>query len=96
MSGSCQEAIANGGNVGNGKLGETQIISYSGGTSLIIDTKVKDGEVLNNTIKLQWAVKPSPSSNLNNQFSRTTDGRQSVQCTCSVCSMFFCFLKAKF
>jgi len=50
-SGTCQEAVANGGSVGNGKLGETQIISS--GTSLIIDTKVKDGEVLNNTIKLQ-------------------------------------------
>mgnify|MGYP001413389658 FL=1 len=50
-SGSCKEAVANGGSVGNGSLGETQIISS--GTNLIIDTKVKDGEVLNNSIKLQ-------------------------------------------
>ena len=49
-SGTCQEAIANGGSIGNGKLGETQIISS--GSSLIIDTKVKDGEVLNNSVKL--------------------------------------------
>ena len=49
-SGTCQEAIANGGSAGNGKLGETQIISS--GSSLIIDTKVKDGEVLNNSVKL--------------------------------------------
>ena len=50
-SGTCQEAIRDGGSVGNGSLGETQIISS--GTNLIIDTKVKDGEVLNNSIKLQ-------------------------------------------
>ena len=49
-SGTCQEAIANGGSAGNGKLGETQIISS--GSSLIINTKVKDGEVLNNSVKL--------------------------------------------
>ena len=29
-------------------------------------------------------------------FPFTTDTRQSVQCTCSVCSMFFYFLEAKF
>ena len=50
-SGTCQEAIANGGSAGNGSLGETQIISS--GNNLIIDTKVKDGEVLNNSIQLQ-------------------------------------------
>ena len=50
-SGTCQEAIANGGSIGNGKLGETQVI-VSGG-KIIIDTKVKDGEVLNNSIQLQ-------------------------------------------
>ena len=50
-SGTCQEAIANGGSVGNGSLGETQIISS--GNNLIIDTKVKDGEVLNNSIQLK-------------------------------------------
>ena len=41
-SGNCQEAVA--------KIGETQIISS--GNRLIIDTKVKDREVLNNTIQL--------------------------------------------
>ena len=51
-SGTCQEAIANGGSAGNGSLGETQIISS--GNNLIIDTKVKDGEVLNNSIQLRW------------------------------------------
>ena len=50
-SGTCQEAIANGGSIGNGKLGETQIIVS--GNSIVIDTKVKDGEVLNNSIQLQ-------------------------------------------
>ena len=30
------------------------------------------------------------------QFSRWTDGGQSVQCVCSVCSMFFRFLKVNF
>ena len=50
-SGSCQEAIANGGSVGNGKLGETQIIVS--GSNIVIDTKVKDGEVLNNSIQLK-------------------------------------------
>ena len=49
-SGTCKEAIANGGSVGNGSLGETQIISS--GNNLIIDTKVKNGEVLNNSIQL--------------------------------------------
>ena len=50
-SGSCQEAIANGGSIGNGKLGETQIIVS--GNNIVIDTKVKDGEILNNSIQLQ-------------------------------------------
>ena len=49
-SGSCQEAIANGGSIGNGKLGETQIIVS--GNNIVVDTKVKDGEVLNNSIQL--------------------------------------------
>ena len=48
-SGSCQEAVANGGSIGNGKLGETQIIVS--GSKIVVDTKVKDGEVLNNTIE---------------------------------------------
>ena len=46
-----QEALANGGSAGHGSLGETQIISS--GNNLIIDTKVKDGEVLNNSIQLK-------------------------------------------
>ena len=50
-SGSCKEAVANGGTIGNGALGETQIISS--GNNLIIDTKVKDGEVENNSIQLR-------------------------------------------
>ena len=49
-SGSCQEAIANGGSIGNGKLGETQIIVSN--NNIVIDTKVKEGEVLNNSIQL--------------------------------------------
>ena len=51
-SGTCQEAIANGGSVGSGKLGETQIISS--GDLLIIDTKVSDSEIFNKSIKLNW------------------------------------------
>ena len=52
-SGNCQQAVsgAGAGTIGNGKLGETQII-VSGG-KIIIDTKVKDGEVLNNSLQLQ-------------------------------------------
>ena len=52
-SGNCQQAVsgAGAGTIGNGKLGETQVI-VSGG-KIIIDTKVKDGEVLNNSIQLQ-------------------------------------------
>ena len=50
-SGTCQEAIANGGSVNRGKLGETQIIN-TGKDFLIIDTQISDGEYLTNTIKL--------------------------------------------
>ncbi len=50
-SGNCQQAVASGGTVGNGKLGETQI--FGSGSAIVIDTKVKDGEVLNNSIQLQ-------------------------------------------
>ena len=51
-SGNCQQAVASAGKgtIGNGKVGETQIISS--GNKLIIDTRVKDGEVLNNIIQL--------------------------------------------
>ncbi len=47
-SGNCQQAVfgAGAGTIGNGKLGETKVI-VSGG-KITIDTKVKDGEVLNN------------------------------------------------
>ena len=59
-SGNCQQAVASAGQgtIGNGKLGETQIIIS--GNNLIIDTKVADSKFLNNTIKLQWNKKPSP------------------------------------
>ena len=50
-SGNCQQAVASGGTIGNGKLGETQI--FVSGDNIIIDTKVKDGEVLNNSIQIQ-------------------------------------------
>jgi prepilin-type N-terminal cleavage/methylation domain-containing protein len=52
-SGNCQQAVsgAAAGTIGNGKLGETQVIVSN--NIIIIDTKVKDGEVLNNTIQLQ-------------------------------------------
>ena len=52
-SGNCQQAVASAGQgtIGNGKLGETQIIIS--GNNLIIDTKVADSKFLNNTIKLQ-------------------------------------------
>ena len=49
-SGTCQEAIANGGSVGNGSLGATQIINT--GTTLTIDTQVATGEYLSNIINL--------------------------------------------
>ena len=48
--GSCQQAVASGGAIGNGKLGETQIFSTS--TEIIIDTKISDTKVLNDTIKV--------------------------------------------
>ena len=50
-SGTCQEAIANGGSIGNGKLGETQIIVS--GNNIVSDTEVKDGGVLNKSFELQ-------------------------------------------
>jgi prepilin-type N-terminal cleavage/methylation domain-containing protein len=50
-SGTCQEAIANGGSVNRGKLGETQIIN-TGKDFLIIDTQISDGVYLTKTIKL--------------------------------------------
>ena len=49
-SGTCQEAIANGGSVGGGKLGETQIINS--GTTLTINTQVATGEYLTDIINL--------------------------------------------
>jgi type IV pilus assembly protein PilA len=49
-SGTCQEAIANGGSVGGGKLGETQIINS--GSTLTIDTQVATGEYLSDIINL--------------------------------------------
>ena len=50
-SGNCQQTVsgAGAGTIGNEKLGETQVSSGK----IIIDTKVKDGEVLNNSIQLQ-------------------------------------------
>ena len=39
--------------IGNGTLGETQIIDHEDEWVIIIDTKVKEGEVLNNIIKFQ-------------------------------------------
>ena len=56
-SGTCQEAIANGGSVGGGKLGETQIMNS--GTTLIIDTQVDSGQYLNDIINLKWKIKVS-------------------------------------
>ena len=50
-SGNCQQAVAYGGTIGNGKLGETQ--TFGSGSTIVIDTKVKDGEILNNSISLQ-------------------------------------------
>ena len=49
-SGTCQEAIANGGGVGVGKLGETQIINS--GSTLTIDTQVATGEYSSDIINL--------------------------------------------
>jgi len=50
-NGSCQQAVASGGTIGNGKLGETQIFSI--GDEMIIDTKVSDNKVLNDKFKLK-------------------------------------------
>ena len=50
-SGTCQEGVANGGSIGNGKLGEIQIINS--GTSLIIDTQIEKDTYLNSVINLQ-------------------------------------------
>ena len=50
-SGTCQEGVANGGSIGNGKLGEIQIINS--GSSLIIDTQIEKGTYLNSVINLQ-------------------------------------------
>lgn len=48
-SGLCQEAVASGGSIGNGNLGETQIIVSE--SKIIVDIKVYDGEVLNKSIE---------------------------------------------
>ena len=56
-SGNCQQAIAQGGNIQYGKLGETQI--HASGNKIVIVTKVSgtlnvnDGEVLKNSIQLR-------------------------------------------
>mgnify|MGYP001365517905 CR=1 FL=1 len=52
-SGRCQGAVADGGNVGHGKLGETQIIDLSTEPTLIIDTQVDSGQYLNDIINLK-------------------------------------------
>ena len=51
VSGTCQEGVANGGSIGNGKLGEIQIINS--GTSLIIDTQIEKDTYLNSVINLK-------------------------------------------
>ena len=50
-SGTCQEGVANGGSIGNGKLGEIQIINS--GSSLIIDTQIEKDTYINSVISLQ-------------------------------------------
>ena len=56
-SGNCKQAVAAGGNMQYGSLGETQI--HTSGNSIVIVTKVSgtynvnDGEVLKNTIQIQ-------------------------------------------
>ena len=56
-SGNCKQAVASGGNMQYGSLGETQI--HVSGNSIVIVTKVSgtynvnDGEVLKNTIQIQ-------------------------------------------
>ena len=51
VSGTCQEGVANGGSIGNGKLGEIQIINS--GSSLIIDTQIEKDTYLNSVINLK-------------------------------------------
>ena len=56
-SGNCQQAVASGGNIQYGTLGETQV--HVSGSNIVIVTKVSgtynvnDGEVLRNDISLQ-------------------------------------------
>ena len=51
-SGTCQEAFASGGQLGNpGKLGETQMHGFSDGR-LVIETKVSNDEFLSNELNL--------------------------------------------
>jgi len=56
-SGNCQQAVASGGNIQYGTLGETQV--HTLGSNIVIVTKVSgtynvsDGEVLKNTIQIQ-------------------------------------------
>ena len=56
-SGNCQQAVASGGNIQYGSLGETQI--HVSGNDIVVVTKVSgtynvnDGEVLKNSIQLQ-------------------------------------------
>ena len=51
-SGTCQEAVADGGGFGVGKLGETQIIGLNNKKTIYIDTKVDENTVLTNAIIL--------------------------------------------
>ena len=51
-SGTCQEAVANGGSLGNGRVGETQIIGNSSKKIFYVDTKVDDNTVLTNSINV--------------------------------------------
>ena len=56
-SGNCKQAVASGGNIQSGSLGETQV--HVSGNNIVIVTKVSgtlnvnDGEVLRNDIQLQ-------------------------------------------
>ena len=51
-SGTCQEAVANGGSLGSGRLGETQIIGNNSRKVFYVDTKVDDNSVLTNSINI--------------------------------------------
>ena len=51
VSGTCQEGVANGGSIGNGKLGEIQILNSD--NNIILDTQVEEGKYLNNIITLK-------------------------------------------